>query len=419
LTFTKYRKCLILISFLIGVDLHLTRKVGGLAVNVKINRWAKWGPWAVLSLALVLGTSSQAALAASGKREAKAHSATHSVARGKAVKSASAQSGTRKPIKVKASKGNKTEVIRHAKDGHRAKVLGKHNVTRVKYIAPPPPKMSFGALAGLHDVGDPLDLRSSVAYVLDQETREVLLRKNESAVLPIASLTKLMTGLLISESRLPLDEEVTITEADVDTEKGSRSRLVVGTTLLRGELLHLALMSSENRAAHALGRTYPGGMSAFVANMNARARSLGMRDTRYVEPTGLSSSNQSTAQDLAILVAATSRDPLLRELTTSPTYTAMVGNRPTQFNTTNALVKNPDWEIGVQKTGYISEAGQCLVMQAKIAGRKLIMVFLDSTGRRSRVADAQRVKRWVEANSVGSLQLQSKALTGGDQNSAL
>lgn len=379
---------------------------------MKINRLAMFGPWTALTIALAFGAASFSAEAVAAKRVAKASSKVQVSVRAKAVKTSSTKVTAGKASTGKSTKGKtgKILLVKESKRGHKAAVRDRHHpVTRVNFVPPAPPKMSFGAIAGLHDVGDPLDLRSSVAYVLDQDTREVLLRKNESAVLPIASLTKLMTGLLISEARLPLDEQITITEADVDNEKGSRSRLKVGTTLLRGELLHLALMSSENRAAHALGRTYPGGMSAFVANMNARARSLGMRDTRYVEPTGLSSSNQSTAQDLAVLVAATSRDPLLRELTTSPTYIAMVGDRPTQFNTTNALVKNPDWEIGVQKTGYISEAGQCLVMQARIAGRKLIMVFLDSTGRLSRVADAQRVKRWVEANSLGAMQLQSKA----------
>ena len=185
----------------------------------------------------------------------------------------------------------------------------------------------------------------------------------------------------------------------MDTEKGTRSRLKVGTELTRGELLHLALMSSENRAAHALGRTYPGGLERFVSLMNARARSLGMNDTRYVEPTGLSSQNQSSAKDLATLVAAAYHDARLRELTTSPGYEVEVGNRLLQFNNTNRLVKNPSWDIGLQKTGYISEAGQCLVMQAKVAGRKLIMVFLDSAGKLSRIADAERVRRWLESSS--------------------
>ncbi|VWX63566.1 Murein-DD-endopeptidase. Serine peptidase. MEROPS family S11 [Burkholderiales bacterium 8X] len=269
-------------------------------------------------------------------------------------------------------------------------------------VAEAPARQSFGQMAGLHGTEDALDLKSSVALVIDQDTREVLFSKNDHAVLPIASLTKLMTGLVISEARLPADELVTITQDDVDTEKWSRSRLTVGTTLPRGELLHLALMSSENRAAHALGRTYPGGLATFVSVMNAKARMLGMKDTRYVEPTGLSSSNQSSAQDLALLVNAAYADATVRQLSTSPEYQVEVGKRVLQYNTTNRLVKSPDWDIGLQKTGYISEAGQCLVMQARIAGRKVIMVFLDSAGKLSRIGDAERVKRWVEATHMSN-----------------
>lgn len=269
---------------------------------------------------------------------------------------------------------------------------------RVAVRAAVPAKPSYGQLAGLHGASDTLALRSSVALVMDQDTKEVLFSKNESAVLPIASITKLMTGLLVSEAKLPMDEVITISQEDVDTEKGSSSRLRVGTELSRGELLHLALMASENRAAHALGRTYPGGLGNFVGLMNVRAKTLGMLDTRYVEPTGLSSRNQSSARDLATLVNVAYGDPTLRELSTSTGYQVAVGQRTLQYNNTNRLVKNPAWDIGLQKTGYISEAGQCLVMQAKVAGRKLIMVFLDSAGKLSRIADAERVKRWVESN---------------------
>lgn len=286
------------------------------------------------------------------------------------------------------------------------------HVVKSRYVAHKKPQVrvvevsrtpSFGQLAGLHSARDPLDLKSSVAFVVDQDTKEVLFQKNESAVLPIASITKLMTGLLISEAKLPMEEMITITQDDVDTEKGSSSRLRVGTELSRGELLHLALMASENRAAHALGRSYPGGLAQFVALMNARARTLGMHDTNYVEPTGLSSKNQSSARDLATLVNFAHGDPTLRELSTSTGYQVAVGHKTLQYNNTNRLVKNPAWDIGLQKTGYISEAGQCLVMQAKVAGRKLIMVFLDSAGKFSRLADAERVRRWIESTPAQSL----------------
>ena len=288
----------------------------------------------------------------------------------------------------------KTKVEKTKPIAHRAQVKRKI----IKVIAPKP---SFGQIAGLHGTSDHLDLKSSVAYVIDQDTHEVLLSKNDQVVLPIASITKLMTGLLISGANLPLDESITITQDDVDTEKGSSSRLRVGTSLTRGELLHLALMASENRAAHALGRTYPGGLSVFVELMNAKAAQLGMTDTRYVEPTGLSSRNQSSAKDLATLVGFAYNDAMLRELSTSASYEVAVGNHTLQYRTTNRLVKNPNWEIGLQKTGYISEAGQCLVMQAKVAGRKLIMVFLDSAGKLSRIADAERVRKWVEIHHAG------------------
>lgn len=268
-----------------------------------------------------------------------------------------------------------------------------------------PPKPSFGELAGLHQIRDALELKSGVALVVDQDTKEVLFSKNDSAVLPIASLTKLMTGLIVQDARLPLNETITITQDDVDTEKGSRSRLVVGTSLTRGEMLHLALMSSENRAANALGRTHPSGLNEFVRLMNAKAQALGMRDTKYVEPTGLSSKNQSSAHDLALLASAVYQDPVLRNYSISPGYEVAVGEKTLQFNNTNRLTKSPDWDIGLQKTGYISEAGRCLVMQTKIAGRKLIMVFLDSAGKFSRLGDAERVRRWVESNPQASVSL--------------
>lgn len=279
------------------------------------------------------------------------------------------------------------------------KTVVKKTVKRRAAPAAPVAKVrpSFGQMAGLHLSTDPLDLKSSVAYVMDQDTKEVLLKKNEHAVLPIASITKLMTGLLVAEAELPMDEIITITQADVDTLKGSSSRLPVGAQLTRQELLHLALMSSENRAAHALGRTYPGGLERFVQQMNAKARLLGMTETKFVEPTGLSSSNQSSAQDLATLVNVAHANPVLRYFSTSPSAEVEVAQRTLQYKNTNSLIESSEWAIGLQKTGYISEAGRCLVMQTEVAGRKLIMVFLDSVGKASRLADAQRVRQWIEA----------------------
>ena len=270
--------------------------------------------------------------------------------------------------------------------------------TRPAKKAPRPARKApptAGQRAGLHSADDPLDLKSSVALVIDQETDQVLFSKNPEAVLPIASITKLMTALVVVESSLPLDERLTITQEDVASFKSSSSRLRVGTQLTRGEMLHLALMASENRAAHALGRTFPGGLPAFVEAMNARANLLGMLHTRFVEPTGLSSANQSSATDLALLVRESSQHDLIRELSTTPDASLPVGPRQVQFRNTNGLVRNPGWEIALQKTGYISEAGRCVVMQARLAGRKLIMVLLDSTGRHARIGDAERLRAWL------------------------
>lgn len=282
---------------------------------------------------------------------------------------------------------------------HKVAVQRKPAATQAVMRAAVAPRLSEGSRLGLRSMDDPLELNSSVALVVDQETNEVLFSKNDAAVLPIASLTKLMTGLVVADAHLNMQEMITITQDDVDTFKGSSSRLAVGTTLSRGELMHLALMSSENRAAHALGRTYPGGLSEFVRLMNNKAQELGMADTRYVEPTGLSSSNQSSARDLATLVSVAYQRPILRDLSTSPSYEVDLGRRTLHYNNSNGLIKNPSWDIGLQKTGYISEAGRCLVMQAKVAGRQLIMVFLDATGKVGRMQDAERVRRWVEVQT--------------------
>jgi D-alanyl-D-alanine endopeptidase (penicillin-binding protein 7) len=307
-----------------------------------------------------------------------------------------AEAATSSKAGTKTSKtSSKTTATRKAKPAPRSprKVAARAAAREVAVVVPPKP--SFGQMYGLHDTEDPLDLKSSVALVLDQDTNEVLFSKNPQAVLPIASITKLMTALLVVEAKQDLDEKITITDDDKDTEKFTSSRLAVGTTLTRGELLHLALMSSENRAAHALGRNYPGGLETFVAAMNTKAQLLGMGDTHYVEPTGLSSRNQSSARDLAVLVKTAHQFPLIRELSTSPEYTVALGRRQVRFGTTNGLVRKSDWDIGLQKTGFINEAGQCLVMQAQMAGRKLIMVFLDSAGKYSRIGDAERVRKWL------------------------
>ena len=277
--------------------------------------------------------------------------------------------------------------------------VGKRNARR-SIVRLEPPRPSFGQMYGLRATDDELDLKSSVALVVDQDTDEVLFSKNPRAVLPIASITKLMTALVVTQAALPLDELLTVDQDDVQATLGNKSRLREGTQLTRGEMLHLSLMASENRAAHVLGRTYPGGMERFVRDMNVKARFLGMRDTNYVEPTGLSSSNQSSAQDLARLVRAAFEHPIIRDLSTSLEAAMPVGHKTVQFRNTNGLVRNPEWEIGLQKTGYIAAAGRCVVMQTQMAGRKLIMVLLDSAGKYTRIGDAERLRGWLAHSSL-------------------
>ncbi|MGZ5201607.1 MAG: D-alanyl-D-alanine endopeptidase [Telluria sp.] len=286
-----------------------------------------------------------------------------------------------------------------------AMVHGKRKVTyqRMRRAAPEIIATSAGDLAGLNLTHDPLALKSNVALVLDQQTSEVLLEKNASVALPIASITKLMTGLVVVQAHQDMDEVLTVTDADVDHLKYTSSRLRVGARMRRADLLHIALMSSENRAAAALGRNYPGGISAFVEAMNAKARELGMNETHYVDSSGLSSQNVSSARDLAKLVAVAHQEPLLRQFTTDPNNVVAVSGRPMQFHNTNYLVSMPDWNIGLQKTGFINEAGRCLVMQALIQGRNVIMVLLDSKGKMSRTADAGRVRKWLEAINPSNL----------------
>jgi len=262
--------------------------------------------------------------------------------------------------------------------------------------AQPPARPSVGESIGLKRVADPLSLHSSVALVMDARNGDVLVRKNPSAVLPIASITKLMTAMVVLDAGLPLSERLQITRDDIDRLRGTSSRLHPGAWLTRSEMLQLSLMASENRAANALGRHYPGGMPAFVAAMNAKARSLGLRDTRFVEPTGLSSANVSSGGDLAQLVRAASSYPLIRQYSVARSLTVQPAREPLGFYNTNRLISTAGWSIGLQKTGFISEAGNCLVMIAHIEGRPLIVVLLDAAGKLARFGDAQRIRSWVE-----------------------
>jgi len=247
-----------------------------------------------------------------------------------------------------------------------------------------------------------LRLRSGAVLVLAQDSGESLFAKNVDQIMPIASITKLMTAMVVLDSGLPLLESIDIDKSDIDRRKGSRSKLQVGTTLMRAEMLKLALMASENRAAAALARNFPGGTDAFVAAMNQKAAEIGMVNTHFEDPTGLTPDNVSTAEDLAKMVAAAHTYPLIREYTTSDSFKIESEDRRRHrllsYVNSNRLVKSRQWDIGLSKTGYISEAGRCLVMQAMIADRPVIIVLLDSWGKLSRIADANRIKRWIEAD---------------------
>lgn len=244
--------------------------------------------------------------------------------------------------------------------------------------------------------GEP-PLKSESFLVADARSLErIALRGDPAEPMPIASITKLMTAMVVLESRLPLDETITVGQEDIDTLKGTRSRLPVGTRLTRREALLLALMASENRAAMALSRHYPGGRPAFLQAMNVKARMLGMRNSRFVDPAGLNPGNVASMQDLVKMVRAASEYPLIRDFSTREQAAVQVGRRLVQFGTTNRLVKRDDWHITLQKTGYISEAGRCLVMISEVSGRPVIMVLMNSQGKLTRVADAQRLRRWLE-----------------------
>jgi serine-type D-Ala-D-Ala endopeptidase (penicillin-binding protein 7) len=245
-------------------------------------------------------------------------------------------------------------------------------------------------------------LKSNAVLVLDEETSDVLYSRKADVPTPIASITKLMTAIVVLEAGQPLDEMIEITKADTPQGNGTFSRLAVGTKLSRGDLLHLALMSSENRAAHALGRTYPDGLRAFVRAQNAKAKALGMKSARFVDPTGLSSNNVASPLDLSKLVIAASRNETIQEFSTDDSHVVQVGKVLLEYRNTDSLVENPTWDIVVQKTGYIAAAGRCLVLKTVIEGRSVVIVLLNSFGKYTRTADAKRVKTWMESAFDGS-----------------
>ncbi|WP_136418483.1 D-alanyl-D-alanine endopeptidase [Noviherbaspirillum sp.] len=343
---------------------------------------------------LVAAPAAQAATSSATKTSSKKHSVKKSHARYKAghAHHASARTSSGSSKAAKTAHGNHKSGYQHVA------------FSPAPEVHAAPPVMTAGDLAGLNLTHDPLALRSNAAVVIDQATSQVLFDKNSAVALPIASLTKLMTATIVVEAHQNMDEVLEVTSDDIDRERNSTSRLRVGSKMTRSNMLHIALMSSENRAASALGRNYPGGLPAFVAAMNAKAKALGMNDTRYVDSTGLSSQNVSSARDLSRLVVAAYQHPIIREYSTDTRYVVDTGgHRQLQYINSNRLVMNPGWEIGLQKTGYIAEAGRCLLMQTTVNGRRVVMVFLDSKGKDSRLADAGRVRRWLEISKPQAL----------------
>ncbi len=325
-----------------------------------------------------------------------------------AAESASAKAAPKK--KAAAKPGTRAKRVSKALSAKKAvKASARRVAVRSKQAAAVAAVAPAAALASAADEVDEalaLDakgmpvLGSNAFYVMNPHTGEVLLERNATSVLPIASITKLMTAMVVLESAQPLSEPLVINEGDIDRLKGTGSRLALGTTLTREDMLQLALMSSENRAASALARNYPGGEAAFVEAMNVKARLLGLWDTRFHDSTGLNPANVSSPRDLAKLVAASASFPLIREFSTAPERHVDINGRLLRFGNTNGLVRSPEWAISVSKTGYISEAGRCLVMQTWLQQQPVVMVLMDSQGRYTRTADAKRVRKWLEQTAT-------------------
>jgi len=330
----------------------------------------------------------------------------------KTVKSSKVAARAAKNAQVAAvQEDDVPRATRRHRVSYRMDARGRRAAVRSVAFQPRPP--TVGQAFGLHETPDSLALRSSVAYVVDQNTAETLFDKNSRAVVPIASITKLMTAMVVLDSKAPLTEEISVTDEDRDYEKFTGSRLSVGSELNREDMLHIALMASENRAAAALSRYYPNGRPGFIAAMNAKAKMLGMTDTHFENSTGLTSLNVSSARDLVKMVNAAYQYPLIRKFSTDRSYDVFTGKRNIAYNSTNALIRNPSWDIGLQKTGFINEAGECMVMQTTIHGRPVVMVLLDSSGKYSRFADAGRLRGFLETETGGEEPHITSADAGG------
>ncbi len=320
--------------------------------------------------------------------------AVHSVSYAQASNSAKNTKAfkEKKPV-VKSAAKRTSKGVGKARQGPRGKSKSKNNLVARAPIVPAKP--SVAEAAGLNMEPDALGLKSAAALVIDSKTNQVLFEKNSKAVLPIASLTKLMTALIVLENKQDMSEIITVTEADVDREKNSRSRLPVGSVVNRKDLMQLSLMASENRASSALARNFPGGKDAFVAAMNQRAQSLGLGATQFADASGLSPDNTSTVQDLVKLTMAVDRYSLIREQSTAEELSIHNGKRPITFGNSNRLVKNSGWDLRVQKTGFTSEAASCLIVHGKVDGRPVTIALLGASGRLSKFGDAQRIRDWL------------------------
>jgi D-alanyl-D-alanine endopeptidase (penicillin-binding protein 7) len=328
-------------------------------------------------------------------KNSKKHTKSKDSSKSRNKKTSKKKTGVRHPKQTKQKYTKKHDKESFGKDtaDHSKKAIRKRRIRKAGLSVSKRQRRQRAGCAGY------LNTASNSVLVYDDKEDKILYGKNINVVVPIASITKLMTAMVLLDAGQPMDEEVTITDEDVDKLRNSASRLEVGTTLSRREMLRLALMSSENRAASALARNYPGGMGAFVAAMNQKARALGMADTNFLDPTGLHEENVSTAEDLLKMVKAASGYETIRAFTTTAKCQINDGRRCLTYNNTNALVKRSDWEIRLSKTGFINEAGRCLVMETEIVQRPVIIVLLDAPDTQGRTEDALNIKRWLEGVS--------------------
>jgi serine-type D-Ala-D-Ala endopeptidase (penicillin-binding protein 7) len=351
---------------------------------------------AALLLGALLGLGFNAPMSAATTKNTEQSAGKKTAAKG-AKKAPVAAKSPNRSVRTAAGKASSAKRIAASRESMATHAKATPSRKAVRHVAMT--DMDAGRLA----------LYSASALVIDQNSGQTIIEKQADLVVPIASISKLMTAMVVLDAKLDLHEVISIGDEDVDGLKGTRSRLPVGTTMTRETAMLLALMSSENRAAHALGRHYPGGMPAFVQAMNRKAQALGMHNSSFEEPTGLSSNNVSTAHDLARMVAAAARYPEIRHYSTTAEAKLELNGRIRDFGNTNALVRSDNWEIGISKTGYISEAGRCLVMQARVADKPVVIVLLDSNGKMTRVGDANRIKRWMESAGLGSAQTRRSA----------